>query len=90
MKWLGRGHTGYGKTVKGPAVWCMAQDYNNTSGETELSEFKGYHADCIGVIENKESPFTVYTDDQSIFLQMLKRIIQYEHESLKAAFPEGI
>ena len=53
MKWLGRGRKYYNNTVTG-ANW----DY---------PEFKGYHADLYWVVvENKESPFTVYTDDQSI------------------------
>ncbi len=70
-------------------VWH--KNYNNTitGASRGYPEFKGYHADLYwAVIENKESPVTVYTEDQSIFLQMLKPShSKYEHESLKPRFP---
>jgi hypothetical protein len=94
MKWLGRGpYRVWKNRMKGQQFGVWHKDYNNaiTGASWDYPEFKGYHADLYwAVIENKESPFTVYTDDQSIFLQMLKPAhSKYEHESLKAAFPEG-
>ncbi|TWJ03185.1 beta galactosidase small subunit [Mucilaginibacter frigoritolerans] len=94
MKWLGRGpYRVWKNRMKGQQFGVWHKNYNNTitGASWNYPEFKGYHADLYwAVIENKESPFTVYTDDQSIFLQMLKPDhSKYEHESLKAAFPEG-
>jgi len=94
MKWLGRGpYRVWKNRMKGQQFGVWHKDYNNTitGASWNYPEFKGYHADLYWVvIENKESSFTVYTDDQSIFLQMLKPDhSKYEHESLKAAFPEG-
>jgi hypothetical protein len=94
MKWLGRGpYRVWKNRMKGQQFGVWHKDYNNaiTGASWNYPEFKGYHADLYWVvIENKESPFTVYTDDQSIFLQMLKPDhSKYEHESLKAAFPAG-
>jgi Glycosyl hydrolases family 2, TIM barrel domain/Glycosyl hydrolases family 2, sugar binding domain/Glycosyl hydrolases family 2/Beta galactosidase small chain len=94
MKWLGRGpYRVWQNRLKGQQFAVWHKNYNNTiTGASWIyPEFKGYHADLYWVvIENKESPFTVYTDDQSIFLQMLKPDhSKYERESLKAAFPEG-
>jgi hypothetical protein len=94
MKWLGRGpYRVWKNRMKGQQFGVWHKNYNNTITGTswDYPEFKGYHADLYwAVIENKESPFTVYTNDQSIFLQMLKPDhSKYEHESLKPAFPEG-
>ncbi len=94
MKWLGRGpYRVWKNRLKGQQFGVWHKNYNNTitGASWNYPEFKGYHADLYWVvIENKESPFTVYTDEQSVFLQMLKPDhSMYEHESLKAAFPEG-
>jgi hypothetical protein len=94
MKWLGRGpYRVWKNRLKGQQFGVWHKNYNNTitGASWDYPEFKGYHADLYWVvIENKESPFTVYTDDQSIFLQMGKPDhSKYEHESLKPAFPEG-
>jgi len=94
MKWLGRGpYRVWKNRMKGQQFGVWHKDYNNTitGASWDYPEFKGYHADMYwAVIENKESPFTVYTNDQSIFLQMLKPDhSKYEHESIKAAFPDG-
>lgn len=54
-------------------VWHKA--YNNAvTGETwDYPEFKGYHAAWSwAVIENKEAPFTVFTENENTFLQMGK------------------
>lgn len=95
MKWLGRGpYRVWKNRLKGPQFGVWHKDYNNTvTGETwQYPEFKGYHADMYWVvIENKESPFTVYTDDQAVFLQMLTptRPEAASNENTTASFPEG-
>jgi hypothetical protein len=92
MKWLGRGpYRVWKNRMKGQQFGVWHKDYNNsiTGASWQYPEFKGWHADLYWVvIENKQSPFTVYTEDQSIFLQMLRPDhSKYEHASIKAAFP---
>ncbi|MEX8546950.1 MAG: glycoside hydrolase family 2 TIM barrel-domain containing protein [Mucilaginibacter sp.] len=74
MKWLGRGpYRVWKNRLRGQLFGVFHKDYNNsTTGETwKYPEFKGYHAEINWVvIENKEAPITVYTDDKNIFLQM--------------------
>ena len=94
MKWLGRGpYRVWKNRLKGQQFGVWHKDYNNTvTGETwQYPEFKGYHADMYWVVENKESPFTVYTDDQEVFLQMLKptRPEAAKNENTTSSFPEG-
>ncbi len=94
MKWLGRGpYRVWKNRLKGQQFGVWHKDYNNTITGASWSypEFKGYHAELYWVVvENKESPFTVYTDDQSIFFQMLRPDHStHERESLKPAFPQG-
>ena len=96
MKWLGRGpYRVWKNRLKGQQFGVWHKAYNNTiTGETfEYPEFKGYHAEVNWVvIENKESPFTVYTVDKNIFLQMLhpdreKDALTNNH--VEPAFPDG-
>jgi hypothetical protein len=94
MKWLGRGpYRVWKNRMKGQQFGVWHKNYNNTitGASWNYPEFKGYHSELNWVvIENKESPFTIYTDDQSLFLQMFKPDhVKYERESLKAAFPDG-
>ncbi|QDA58930.1 glycoside hydrolase family 2 TIM barrel-domain containing protein [Hymenobacter jejuensis] len=95
MKWLGRGpYRVWKNRLKGQQFGVWHKDYNNSiTGETwQYPEFKGYHADLYWVVvENKESPFTVYSDDQSIFLQMLKpaRPAGARTDNTVPAFPDG-
>jgi Glycosyl hydrolases family 2, TIM barrel domain/Glycosyl hydrolases family 2, sugar binding domain/Glycosyl hydrolases family 2/Beta galactosidase small chain len=92
MKWLGRGpYRVWKNRMKGQSFGVWHKEYNNTitGAGWQYPEFKGYHADLYWVvIENRESPFTVYTEDQSIFLQMLRPDhSKYEHASIQPAFP---
>jgi len=94
MKWLGRGPYHVWKNrLKGLQLGVWHKDYNNSiTGQTwQYPEFKGYHSELYWVvIENKESPFRVYTDDENIFLQMLKPDhSRYERPQLKPPFPDG-
>ncbi len=96
IKWLGRGpYRVWQNRLKGQQFGIWHKAYNNAiTGETfEYPEFKGYHAEVNWVvIENKESPFTVYTADKNCYLQMLHP--QREKDALtnnnvEPAFPEG-
>ena len=76
MKWLGRGpYRVWKNRLKGQQFGVWQKNYNNTiTGEGwDYPEFKGYHSDLYWVVvQNKQSNFTVYTDDRSVYLQMLK------------------
>jgi hypothetical protein len=76
MKWKGRGPFRVWKNrMKGQQLGVWHKNYDNAiTGETwQYPEFKGYHAEVSWVvIENKESPFTVYTADKNMFFQMLR------------------
>lgn len=94
MQWLGRGpYRVWKNRLRGEQFGVWHKSYNNTitGANWNYPEFKGYHAELYWVtVENKESPFTIYTDNESVFLQMLKPDhAVYEHASLKAAFPGG-
>ncbi len=94
MKWLGRGpYRVWKNRMKGQEFGVWYKSYNNTitGASWDYPEFKGYHADLYWVVvENKESPFTVYTDDPSVFFADGKtRAFPDERASLKAAFPSG-
>ena len=95
MKWLGRGpYRVWKNRMKGQPFGVWHKDYNNAiTGEAwQYPEFKGYHADLYWVVvETKESPFTVYADDQNVFLQMGRptRPVGAQNENTTSAFPEG-
>jgi hypothetical protein len=76
MKWLGRGpYRVWKNRQKGMSLGIWEKKYNNTvTGESwDYPEFKGYHANLYWVqVQTKEAPFTVYTEDENIYLQMLK------------------
>lgn len=61
--------------MKGQKFGVFHKDYNDAiTGETWIyPEFKGYHSEINWVtVENKEANFTVYTENEGLFLQMLK------------------
>jgi hypothetical protein len=96
MKWLGRGpYRVWKNRLKGQQFGVWHKDYNNAiTGETwGYPEFKGYHAEVNWVIiENKESPFTVYTADKNMHLQMLHPAREkdaLENNNVEPAFPSG-
>ena len=96
MKWLGRGpYRVWKNRLKGQQFGVWQKDYNNSiTGETwGYPEFKGYHAEVNWVvIENKESPFTVYTTDKNMYLQMLHPAREkdaLENNNVEPAFPAG-
>ncbi len=95
MKWLGDGpYRVWKNRLKGGTLNVWQKDYNNTvTGESwTYPEFKGYHANLYWVtIQNKEHPFTVYTDTDHTFLQMLKapKPAGAFNENTNPPFPEG-
>ncbi|HEY4290457.1 MAG TPA: glycoside hydrolase family 2 TIM barrel-domain containing protein [Puia sp.] len=96
VKWLGRGpYRVWKNRLRGQSFGVWQKDYNNTiTGETWLYPgFKGYHADVSWVvIENKESPFTVYTSDRNIYLQLLhpgREKDALSNNNVEPPFPEG-
>jgi hypothetical protein len=76
ITWLGGGPYHVWKNrLKGVNVDVWEKKYNNTiTGETfEYPEFKGYHADLYwATIQTDKTSFTVYTDVQGLYLQLLK------------------
>ncbi|MGN8071050.1 glycoside hydrolase family 2 protein [Mucilaginibacter sp. SG564] len=95
MEWEGRGpYRVWKNRLKGQQFGVWHKAYNNTiTGEGwDYPEFKGYHANIYWVtIENKEAPFTVYTEDENIFFQMLKPVkaAGATNENTNPPFPEG-
>lgn len=96
MKWLGRGpYRTWKNRVPGQQFGVWHKDYNNTiTGENwGYPEFKGYHSDINWVVlENKESPFTVYTDNKNMYLQMYRPAREMDalkNNNVEPPFPDG-
>ncbi len=96
MKWLGQGpYRVWKNRLKGQRFGVWHKAYNNTiTGQTwKYPEFKGYYAEVNWVvIENKESPFTVYTSDKNMYFQMLhpaREMYALENNNVEPPFPEG-
>jgi hypothetical protein len=96
MKWLGRGPFRTWKNRQAGqklGVWYKKYNDGITGEQWQYPEFKGYHGEVQwAVIENKESPFTVYTDSQNLFLQMYKPSREQDamkNNNVEPAFPEG-
>lgn len=95
MQWMGRGpYRVWKNRLKGQQLGVCEKAYNNTiTGESwNYPEFKGWHADLYWVkLQNKESDFTVYTDHNNIFLEMLKpeKPKGANNENTSPPFPEG-
>jgi hypothetical protein len=95
VKYLGAGpYRAWKNRMKGGTLGVWQKPYNNTvTGESwDYPEFKGYFKDFKWVvIENKESPFRVFTETDNLFLRL------YTPEKPKGAqndftsppFPEG-
>jgi beta-galactosidase/beta-glucuronidase len=95
MKWMGRGPYHVWKNrLKGPQFGVWQKAYNNTiTGESwKYPEFKGWHSEMYWVkLQNKESDFTVYTNQQNIYLQMLKpeKAKASANNNTNPPFPDG-
>ncbi|RYX81632.1 glycoside hydrolase family 2 [bacterium] len=95
MKWLGLGpYRVWKNRLKGQKFGVWHKEYNNSiTGETwGYPEFKGYHGEVNWVVvENKESPFTVYTDNKEMYFHMLhpEREKSVLNNNVNPAFPSG-
>ncbi|MEJ7912698.1 MAG: glycoside hydrolase family 2 TIM barrel-domain containing protein [Chitinophagaceae bacterium] len=96
MKWLGRGpYRVWKNRLKGQAFGVWHKAYNNSiTGESfKYPEFKGYHAQVNWVkIESRESPFTVYTSNKNMYLQMLHPAREkdaLQNNNVEPPFPQG-
>ncbi|MBD0368995.1 MAG: glycoside hydrolase family 2, partial [Flavisolibacter sp.] len=74
VKYLGSGpYRVWKNRIKGGQFNVWKKKYNNTiTGESwDYPEFKGYYSNFTWVvIENKEAPFTIYTDTEDLFLRL--------------------
>lgn len=95
MKWLGRGPFRVWKNrMQGTGFNVWHKTYNNTvTGESWVyPEFKGYHAETRWVtVENTEKPFTVYSETDHLFFQMLTpgKPKGASNDNTSPAFPAG-
>jgi hypothetical protein len=95
MKWVGRGpYRVWKNRLKGQQFGVWQKQYNNTiTGESwDYPEFKGYHANLYWVeIDNKESAFRIYNEEENVFLQMLKPLkpAGANNDNTSPAFAEG-
>jgi hypothetical protein len=95
MKWLGDGpYRVWKNRLKGVTLNVWQKDYNNTiTGESWIyPEYKGYHANVNWVtIQNMEHSFTVYSENEHIFLEMLKapKPAGASNENTSPPFPDG-
>ncbi len=96
MKWRGRGpYRVWKNRLKGQQYGVWHKKYNNTvTGETwNYPEFKGYHAEVNWVsFESKESPFTVFTNERAMYLQVLhpqREEYALKNNNVEPSFPKG-
>jgi len=96
MKWRGRGpYRVWKNRLKGQLFGVWHKAYNNTiTGESwNYPEFKGYHAEVNWVVvENKESPFTIYMEEGPRYLQMLhpqREKAALTNNNVEPPFPAG-
>jgi len=96
MRWEGQGpYRVWKNRLKGQQFGVWHKEYNNAiTGENwNYPEFKGYHAEVNWVtIENKESTFTVYTDSNSMYFQMLHPSREKDPQksnNVEPAFPDS-
>jgi hypothetical protein len=82
-------------TVEDQQYGVWQKKYNNTiTGETWVyPEFCGYHADVSWVlIENRESPFAIYTADSNMYFQILRPGREKDaltNNNVEPPFPSG-
>ncbi|MBE9586207.1 glycoside hydrolase family 2 [Mucilaginibacter sp. JRF] len=77
VKWLGRGpYKVWKNRLRGQQFGVWHKNYNNsiTGEKWDYPEFKGYHQEVNWItIENKEAPFTIYSDNKNTFVQLYKQ-----------------
>jgi hypothetical protein len=95
MKYLGRGpYRAWKNRLKGQQLGVWEKAYNNTiTGESwNYPEFKGWYSEFYWTkVQTREFDFTVYTDQQNMFMQMLKpeKAKAANNNNTSPPFPEG-
>ncbi|MEO8413019.1 MAG: glycoside hydrolase family 2 TIM barrel-domain containing protein [Ginsengibacter sp.] len=95
MKWMGRGPFHVWKNrLKGQQFGVWEKAYNNTvtGQDWNYPEFKGWHSELYWVrLKNKESDFTIYTDQPDMYLEMLppEKPKAAFNNNTSPPFPEG-
>lgn len=95
VKFLGRGpYRVWKNRMKGGMFGVWNKPYNNTvTGESwDYPEFKGYYRDFNWVVvENKEQPFTIFTDTENIFLRLYTpaKPVGATNDFTSPPFPQG-
>ena len=93
MRWLGQGpYRVWKNRLKGQRFGIWQKKYNNTiTGESwNYPEFKGWHSQVYWVtIQNKEADFTIYSEVENTFLQMLQpaRPVAAGNDNTSPPFP---
>ncbi|MEO5681731.1 MAG: glycoside hydrolase family 2 TIM barrel-domain containing protein [Chitinophagaceae bacterium] len=93
LRWMGQGPYHVWKNrLKGLQWGVWQKKYNNTiTGESwDYPEFKGWHAGLYWVtLQNKEKDFTVYTEDENVYLQVLQpaKPVGATNNNTSPAFP---
>ena len=96
MKWLGRGpYRVWKNRLKGEKYGVWHKAYNNTiTGENwNYPEFKGYYSEMNwATFENNESPFTVFTNEKNMYLQVFhpqREEYALKNNNVEPPFPKG-
>ncbi|HTL10397.1 MAG TPA: glycoside hydrolase family 2 TIM barrel-domain containing protein [Chitinophagaceae bacterium] len=94
LQWMGRGpYRVWKNRLKGQAFGVWHKKYNRaiTGEDWQYPEFAGYHANLYwATVETTEAPFTIYTEDDGMFLQVLQaqRPKGAGNNNTSPAFPE--
>ncbi|TCC87288.1 glycoside hydrolase family 2 [Pedobacter frigiditerrae] len=96
VKYLGQGpYRVWKNRLKGQQFGVWHKNYNNSiTGEIgAYPEFKGYYGQVNWVVlENKESPFTVYANNKNMYLQLYqpaREMAALKNNNVEPSFPTG-
>ena len=92
-KWLGKGpYRVWKNRLKGQTIDVWQNEYQNFKVNTkwDYPEFVGYFADFSWVVlETKEGPITILTDNDNLFLRLFSQEDGDEPRHAKMIWPEG-
>jgi len=94
VQWMGRGpYRVWKNRLKGQQFGVWQKKYNQaiTGEDWQYPEFAGYHANMYWAsIETTEAAFTIYTEDEGMFLQLLQpqRPKRASNNNTSPAFPQ--
>lgn len=95
MEWFGRGpYRVWRNRVKGANYGIWSKDYNNTITGADFEnlvypEFKGFHGNIYwSTLVTSESPFTVYSESDGIFMRVLTPEEPTDNKTNWSAHPE--